>query len=156
MADALRAAKLVPEFARALRLNLVETSESLRQAQRLALQTTASPATWHDVLPQLNSPAIIIANEFLDALPVDQLVYDGGGWRRRQVVAAADAGLEFCLGASVAVPPERLPVTPAKAGDIVEIRPAAERLIATLAAAAAVQTACRPVHRLWLPWPGLR
>src|SRR5215472_17811375 len=51
MADALRALRVAPDFRRALRLHLVETSANLRRAQAEKLADT-SPV-WHDDLATL-------------------------------------------------------------------------------------------------------
>lgn len=83
MADALRAiARSAPDFGAALRLHLVETSARLHaiQAERLPA------ATWHDRVDDLpGGPLLLLANEFLDALPVRQFVRRGGGWTERFV-----------------------------------------------------------------------
>jgi NADH dehydrogenase [ubiquinone] 1 alpha subcomplex assembly factor 7 len=85
MADALRAAATVPGFRAALRVHLVETSPSLRERQHAALG--AMPAGWHERFATVpdDAPMLVIANEFLDALPVRQLVRTGRGWRERCV-----------------------------------------------------------------------
>ena len=83
MADALRAiASVAPEFRAALRLHLIETSPRLRaiQAERLP------DAIWHDGLDTLpDAPILLLANEFLDALPIRQFVRRGGRWFERFV-----------------------------------------------------------------------
>src|ERR1019366_2495989 len=83
MADALRAiGKTVPGFRVALRLHLVETSPRLRalQAERLA------EAIWHNDVAELpEGPLLLLANEFLDALPIRQFVRCGTGWTERHV-----------------------------------------------------------------------
>ena len=85
MADALRAvAKVAPAFHAALRLHLVETSPRLR-----ALQAAILPdATWHDRLEHVPlGPSIVLANEFLDALPIRQFCRRGAVWLERHVAA---------------------------------------------------------------------
>ncbi len=81
MADALRAvAQAAPAFRAALRLHLVETSPRLRaeQARRLP------GAEWHDSLDTLPpGPTLLLANEFLDALPIRQFVRREDGWMER-------------------------------------------------------------------------
>jgi NADH dehydrogenase [ubiquinone] 1 alpha subcomplex assembly factor 7 len=69
MADAWRATKAVPGFHAAARVHFVETSPALRaeQAKRVP------HATWHEALPVDLSPALIVANEFFDALPIEQV-----------------------------------------------------------------------------------
>jgi len=86
MADALRAARLVPAFLDAAALHLVETSPALRERQREALREAGRTAAWHDALGEVPAgPAVVIANEFFDALPIRQFVATQGGWRERLV-----------------------------------------------------------------------
>ncbi|KPF91719.1 ATP synthase subunit beta [Novosphingobium sp. AAP83] len=78
--DALGAAKrygLVPT------VHFVETSTALK-----ALQLELHPqARWHADLSTLpnDAPVLIVANEFLDALPIRQMVRTQEGWRERMV-----------------------------------------------------------------------
>ena len=82
MADALRAAAGLPSFAAALRLHLVENSPRLRAVQAAKLPA----ATWHDSVADLPpGPLLLLANEFLDALPIRQFVRRGDGWAERFV-----------------------------------------------------------------------
>ena len=85
MADAWRAVSaMVPGFAAAARIALVEASPSLRARQRAAL--TGLPVQWCDSVAEVPSgPALVIANEFLDALPIRQFIRRGGGWMERWV-----------------------------------------------------------------------
>jgi NADH dehydrogenase [ubiquinone] 1 alpha subcomplex assembly factor 7 len=86
MADALRAATALPEFAAALSVHLVETSPALRAAQESTLAGANGPVAWHTRIEEVpEGPCITIANEFVDALPVDQLVKDRDGWHMRAV-----------------------------------------------------------------------
>ncbi len=87
MADALRVVtQVAPAFRRALRVQLVETSPRL-----CAIQAAAVPdAAWHEALEAIPSgPAIVLANEFLDALPIRQFVRRGMAWTERFVVDGA-------------------------------------------------------------------
>jgi NADH dehydrogenase [ubiquinone] 1 alpha subcomplex assembly factor 7 len=85
MSDALRAAKALPEFRAALSVHLVEISPALRGRQQQTL-ADAGPVQWHESLESVpNGPAIAIANEFVDALRVQQFVRDGDGWHLRVV-----------------------------------------------------------------------
>lgn len=80
MADALRATKKVEGLHDAMQLHLLETSPVLKKKQADAL--AQYEPTWHDVLgpEKLKFPTIIIGNEFLDALPVRQLNFNGTDW----------------------------------------------------------------------------
>jgi SAM-dependent MidA family methyltransferase len=85
MADALRAcAEVAPAFRRAVRIHLVEQSPRLRAAQRTRLN--GAIAAWHEDLATLpDGPALILANEFFDALPIRQFVRRGTAWTERHV-----------------------------------------------------------------------
>ena len=89
MSDALRAARIVPDFRAALDVWLIETSPTLAAIQHETLLTAGAPVAWvaepRARAPQ--GPAIVIANEFLDALPVRQYVRGGGQWRERIVAS---------------------------------------------------------------------
>lgn len=140
MADALRAARLDPAFGEAASLHLVETSARLRalQAERLAAHRPA----WHDDLdavPEL--PAILIGNEFLDALPIRQFVRQGDGFHERMIGLDASGALCFGLAAEPTAIAHLL--TPrqaaAPAGSLVEICQPARALIARLGQRFAVE-----------------
>ena len=89
-------------------VHLVETSEVLRETQR----TAVPDAHWHDTIEDLpGRPMLLVANEFLDALPIRQHV---GGVERRVLIAAA--GLAFD-----------------RSGEIVETSPARDEAVATVA-----------------------
>ncbi len=82
MADLWRATSVVPGFHDAVHVHLVERSRSLRaaQAERLAL---ARPRFVDDVVALPMAPLFLIANEFLDALAMHQLVRRAGTWTER-------------------------------------------------------------------------
>jgi SAM-dependent MidA family methyltransferase len=128
MADALRAATRVPGLCEALSIHLVETSPVLRQAQADRLKGAASPV-WHEtVASALQGPVILVANEFLDALPLDQFLRMPEGWRERLVGLDAEGGLAFGLSGNVASL-----ATKAPAGSIFEQPSAALDVVATVA-----------------------
>ncbi|MCR9256409.1 MAG: SAM-dependent methyltransferase [Alphaproteobacteria bacterium] len=127
MADALRAASQVPLFRQAIQVHLVETSPVLRRKQAEAVGS-ASPR-WHNRLDSVpDGPAIIIANEFIDALPIRQLIRSVDGWRERLVTVDEETG-DLAYGATPSPALAEALVYPplrrhAKAGDIAEICPA--------------------------------
>jgi len=84
MADALRAVdQMMPACAHALELHLIETSPALRAAQAARLQGRV--AAFHaDAATLPDGPAILIANEFFDALPIRQFI-KRDLWRERFV-----------------------------------------------------------------------
>ncbi len=131
--DALRAARrggLSPE------VHFVETSPALT-----ALQRAAHPAAiWHHDLSALpeDRPLLIVANEFLDALPVRQLVRTRGGWRERMVGLEADVLVPVVGDRPMdAAVPADLPDTPE--GAILEASPAAATVMQEVAARLARQ-----------------
>lgn len=132
MQDALRAARTAPDFQSAARVHLVETSSTLRDVQSRTLASYCKPQ-WHHTFGAIPpGPLIIVANEFFDALPVEQHVFENGGWRRR-MIALDEYGQPSFQGGRLAVPPaEILPAREPVEGDILEHRPAAHALIREL------------------------
>ena len=93
MADMLRAANALPAFKRAISVHLVETSATLRARQRDVLGENIA---WHDSLGSVpDAPAIYVANEFFDALPIHQAIRRADGWRERTVDIGRDDQLRF-------------------------------------------------------------
>lgn len=127
MRDLLRAANSVPAFSAAIDIHLVETSPALRERQRSTLAEYAPQ--WHDSLYTVpKGPTILIANEFLDALPIRQLVKTEGGWAER-CIGIDDSGLTFEIGENVPDAARLIPSgTAAAAGAIFEICPAAQEI----------------------------
>jgi NADH dehydrogenase [ubiquinone] 1 alpha subcomplex assembly factor 7 len=117
MADALRAWP-------GANVHFIETSPRLHAEQ----QNRVPQAIWHDSLATLpKAPIILLANEFLDALPVRQFIRRETGWMERFVES----------GAYVEHPTNHaLPDDPI--GSIREVNEAALEFCATLAARDAV------------------
>jgi SAM-dependent MidA family methyltransferase len=92
MLDALRAANTMPEFRKAVVAHLVEISPKLEERQRRAFGGMDIAVNWHKALEDVPpGPSIILANEFFDALPVQQAVMCADGWHER-VVKLDDTG----------------------------------------------------------------
>lgn len=139
IADALRAAQAVPGFRDAIELHLVETSPNLRALQAGALQ--GLPAHWHDSLAALpvDAPLYLVANEFLDALPVRQFVRRGETWRERCIGLSGEAFVRVD-GPEADPPAGLLAALPAPTeGDVLEHRPTADAFARDLAARLAAQ-----------------
>lgn len=122
MEDLLRAAKSVPDFHNAIDIHLVETSSAMRQQQMETLSGYAP--RWHDTIETVPAGSmILIANEFLDALPIHQFVMTDAGWAER-CVDAGPAGLTFVTGGLM---PDSLSIVTSNAlpGAIFEACPAA-------------------------------
>jgi NADH dehydrogenase [ubiquinone] 1 alpha subcomplex assembly factor 7 len=121
MADLLRAAAEVAGFRASLRLHLVETSQRLRDIQCARLAGEA--VRWHAALDQVPAgPMLLVANEFLDALPVHQLVATERGWVER-MVDLAGTELVFALSERPSGLAQRLPASEKALGRIAEISP---------------------------------
>jgi SAM-dependent MidA family methyltransferase len=128
MSDALRAIRNVPGIGDALTVRFVETSPVLRTHQQTAIMAYGIPATWHetfdDIPTRANVPAIVIGNEFFDALPIRQFERGEKGWAERLVGIDANTGaLGFVRGAETPITDALIPVTmrgAAKKGDIFE------------------------------------
>jgi SAM-dependent MidA family methyltransferase len=128
MADALRAAKALPEFHAAVAVHLVEISPALRALQEKALAGAAVPIEWHHDIEEIaDGPALAIANEFVDALPISQFVKDRDGWHVR-MVGIADDKLGFMAAPDPILGPVADATTP---GTILERRD--DRPVALLA-----------------------
>jgi SAM-dependent MidA family methyltransferase len=98
MSDALRAARAVPGFAQSLEIHLVETSPVLRARQAETLGSSGFRPTWHECFEDVPpGPALVIANEFLDALPIRQFVATERGWCERLVGLDENGELAFGL-----------------------------------------------------------
>src|ERR671919_1627239 len=130
MADLLRAAAQVPGFRASLRLHLVETSERLRDLQRARLAGEA--VQWHGALDHVPpGPMLLVANEFLDALPVHQLMATGRGWVER-VVDVAGRELVFGLSERPSDLARGLPDSATVLGQIAEVSPLRSEIAAAI------------------------
>jgi SAM-dependent MidA family methyltransferase len=99
MADALRAARVLPAFRAAVTVHLVESSPVLERRQRDTLAAAGVPVAWHrDLAAVPEGAAIVLANEFFDAVPVHQAVKSAAGWHARTVGLAPDGRFVFDLG----------------------------------------------------------
>jgi SAM-dependent MidA family methyltransferase len=129
MVDALRAARAAPDFRRAVRVHLIETSLDLQARQWATLSTVDDvPLYWHTTMDDVPGTAsLIVANEFFDALPIRQAERRPTGWHERMV--AVDPGGALAL----TIAHDRLPnlgqnplpaLAQAEIGEIFEWRPA--------------------------------
>ena len=126
---------LMADMARVLRganiampLHLVETSPSLREQQQETL--AGLDCRWHEdiaaAFDAYDGPVIVVANELLDALPINQFVRRDATWHER-VVALVGDHLAFA-----ASPGEATEAPPADA-TFIEVAPMRETLVATIA-----------------------
>lgn len=131
--DALRVAK---RFGLEPQVHLVETSPELKHLQLANLPQ----AHWHhdlSTVPQTGA-ILLVANEFLDALPVRQLVKTQQGWRERMVVPEGERFI--CIAGDrpmdAALPETRREAEP---GTIIEICPGAATVVDEVAGRLASQ-----------------
>ncbi|KAK8813365.1 hypothetical protein WA158_002957 [Blastocystis sp. Blastoise] len=111
MSDLLRAARHWPKFYSAIQLHMVEQSTEMRKKQQYSLNCVYSSGSkprndskedkthmkiagansievyWHNTLDEVPEkyPTILIANEFLDALPIYKFQLSDKGWREVQI-----------------------------------------------------------------------
>lgn len=86
MQDVMRITSKVKGFHQALSINLVEASEKLRATQKEKLADYAGKIYWHDSISEIQKiPSIIIANEFFDALPIQQYLFLENKWYERKI-----------------------------------------------------------------------
>jgi len=112
------------------KVHLVETSLALKDIQLAAVPE----AIWHDDLSTVPHKGVIllVANEFLDALPVRQLVRTETGWRERMVGHYQDRFLPVAghMPMDSAVPEDR---RDAPVGTIIETCPGAAAVMQEVA-----------------------
>ena len=137
MRDVLRAGGVLAGFSAAAEVWLVETSPALRarQAEVLAGAAPRWAARVGDLPP---GPLILLANEFLDALPIGQFQRTDAAWRARQVVLAGD-GLGFGWGPPLPLPLVERRFGAVADGTVVEVGLGAEAVAAGLGARIAAQ-----------------
>lgn len=123
MDDARRAMRIVPGMADAARLHLIEASAHLRQRQRQVLGDVRHLDSVDD-LP--DGPVFLIANEFLDALPIRQFQRVERGWAERLIGLDGNA-LSFGLGPVMALD------LPGQMGEVIERCAGAEAVLRAVA-----------------------
>ncbi|WP_418152729.1 class I SAM-dependent methyltransferase [Litorimonas sp. RW-G-Af-16] len=139
MSDMLRAAKLDSAFQQAVRVTLVEASSALEAVQGHTLASCGLPVMWASDLAQVPAgPSIIIGNEFLDCLPIRQLIcadrFAGHeGWVERRVGLNEDGDFRFVKD-DTPISSDLAATLPAGAADarnddLLEINPSAAQLL---------------------------
>jgi NADH dehydrogenase [ubiquinone] 1 alpha subcomplex assembly factor 7 len=130
MADMIRTSLIKPSFLRAADIHLVEISPRLRELQQEKLAPTGLAIHWHGRIEDLpDGPAIVIANEFFDALPIHQFQWANGQWAERVVGLTAEGKMAFGLRPV----DHRPPGVALPDGTLIETSPAAKGAIATIA-----------------------
>lgn len=128
MADILRATLGIPGFHAAAAITLVEASPRLRDLQAATL-SPYRPA-WLDRIEDLpQAPLFLVANEFLDALPIRQFQNGPQGWQERLIGLREDA-LTFGLSAPLSTIPDTAAFRDAPRDALVEDNLAARLAVA--------------------------
>jgi NADH dehydrogenase [ubiquinone] 1 alpha subcomplex assembly factor 7 len=138
MADALRALKRVPGFLDEVELVLVEASPTLREIQRERLKDSGAKIRWSTHFDIPDSPLLLLANEFFDALPIRQYVKTTRGWCERMVIVKGGE-LDFALAPQI-TPAAAIPASRAGApdGGVYENSPASTSLMEEISRVIAV------------------
>ena len=129
MADALRALRVLPPLFQSLSIHMVEINSVLRDKQKATL-SGARNIDWHDTIDDIpEGPAVILANEYFDVLPIHQAVRRHTGWHER-VVDLDDSGKLIFAAAPEPIPRFEVLLPPlvraAPVGAVFEWRPDAE------------------------------
>lgn len=143
MSDMLRAASLDPEFKSAVQVWLIEASAALEAVQGRTLGTAGVPVQWAKRLEDVPAgPSLIIGNEFLDCLPIQQLICEDpfagkDGWVERRV--GLDDKDRLCFVKidvpAVGILTDNLPegASDARKNDLLETCPSTAQVIDSLA-----------------------
>lgn len=121
MQDALRATQRIPGFREAAAITLVETSAPLRDEQAQRVPDADWAPRLEDTPP---GPSLIIANEFLDCLPIRQFIRGEDGWHEK--LLGVDEAEQLTFGLSAAIP---APESDDDVGFVREVAPGLESLV---------------------------
>ena len=106
MGDIMRVASRAPGFAEAVQIELFETDPELLAQQRTRLEAW-QPKWLKSFELGADTPLLVVANEFFDALPIRQFVRGKAGWHER-VVGLIDGKRSFGLSPTP-IPADALP-----------------------------------------------
>ncbi|MEO8883049.1 MAG: SAM-dependent methyltransferase [Devosia sp.] len=134
MADILRVATRAPGFGEAASVELFETDPVLLAEQRTKLETY-HPTWIQNFDLAADSPLLVVANEFFDALPIRQFVRGKDGWHERMV--GLDGNKRIFGLSPTPIPTAALPeaVRDAPEGSVYEASLAAAEVMKRLASA---------------------
>lgn len=132
MADMLRVInKLAPSMAERMGVHLVETSERLRNVQRVTLESYSTRIKWHDSFEKVPAGfTLMAANELFDAIPIHQFIKTPAGFRERLVGLGPQEELVFVAGVAT-LDPQILPSPEGSVpnGTIFELSPARQAVM---------------------------
>lgn len=128
MSDVLRATKHINNFHDSISINFIEINKILRQHQEKAVSTYEVASYWHDDLYSLaDGPLLLIANEFFDALPINQYIKLKNDWYEiKLALSSNEETFQFTYHLLDAKDIEFLTAdySHSKDGDIIETSPA--------------------------------
>ena len=131
MQDLLRIGNAVPDFLGAANVQMIETSERLVEIQKQTLEEYDNISWLNSINEIPDLPTLIIANEFLDVLPVRQYIKTGDEWREHAIAVDENDKLTWTLGTGIlekAALPETADTEPD--GAVLEISTIREAFIA--------------------------
>jgi NADH dehydrogenase [ubiquinone] 1 alpha subcomplex assembly factor 7 len=142
MSDMLRSASLDPDFKAAVQVWLIEASAALEAVQGRTLGAAGVPVQWAARIEDVPSgPSLIIGNEFLDCLPIQQLICDDPfagkeGWVERRLGLDEEDRLCFVKSGApaAAILTDRLPTgaEDARKDDLLETCPSVAQIVDSL------------------------
>jgi len=138
MADVLRATKGVAGFHDAMHLYLCDVDGQMIADQRIKL-ADFKPKWVEDVTELPEMPLYLLANEFFDCLPIRQFVRSEKEWREQLLAVKNDS---LCFGFKPAGPLADGFMQDAPLGSVIELRPAANAIIADIAQQIAANGGC--------------
>ncbi|AIL13014.1 hypothetical protein IM40_05060 [Candidatus Paracaedimonas acanthamoebae] len=135
LADLLRLTSQRADFLHGMHLYLVEVNQHLKTQQENKL-SSYTPHWFESLSLALKAsgdlPIFVIANEFLDVFPIQQYMLTPNGWRERGITTDTLGALHFSLKDSPPDIAHCLFPCDAKEGDIFEVCPDAQQVVAQI------------------------
>ncbi len=138
LADMLRSTRSVEGFHQSLCLHLIEINPALQKQQESSIEFEArhaqQTAKWHGSIDDLepDMPLFLLANEFVDVLPIRQFTRVEKGWRERRIGLSETDQFAFVVDGR-SLPSTYWDRLEAPLGAILEISPARESLVQSVA-----------------------
>lgn len=116
-------------------LTLVECDPILRAEQETLLKKMQVEVRWVEdtsMLPE--GPAVVLANEFIDCIPIRQFIFHKNSWRERIITLDPQDPTRLVFGLGRKVPQTLIPagLTDPQPGDLVETRDLVDVMLSSL------------------------